>query len=78
LFRADRQSGSAAPVLAQLDRNVDDVFLRLIANVGADSHRAALALTQQQHDFVDKRNASFGRRAHDLRQARRSGWRNTT
>ena len=72
MLRADRQSGNADPVLAQLDRNVDDVFLRLIANVGADSHRAALALTQQQHDFIDKRNVSF------LRQARRSGWRNTT
>jgi hypothetical protein len=31
--------------------------------------RAALALTQQQRDFLAKRNASFGRRGYDRRQA---------
>ena len=57
------------PGLAQLDRNINDVFLRVIADAESDSHRAALALTRQQRDFVDKRNASFGRRGYDLRQA---------
>jgi hypothetical protein len=28
-----------------------------------------LALTRQQRDFIDRRNASFGRRGYDLRQA---------
>ena len=55
--------------LAQLDRNINDVFLRAIANAEADSHRAALALTRQQREFIEKRNASFGRRSYDLRQA---------
>jgi uncharacterized protein len=55
--------------LAQLDRNINDVFLRVIASAESDSHRAALALTQQQRNFIDKRNASFGRRGYDLRQA---------
>ena len=59
----------ADPGLAQLDRNINDVFLRVIANAEADSHRAALALTRQQRDFIGKRNASFGRRGYDLRQA---------
>ena len=59
----------ADPGLAQLDRNINDVFLRVIASAETDSHRAALALTRQQRDFIDKRNASFGRRGYDLRQA---------
>ena len=59
----------ADPGLAQLDRNINDVFLRVIASAESDSHRAALALTRQQRDFIDKRNASFGRRGYDLRQA---------
>ena len=59
----------ADPGLAQLDRNINDVFLRVIADAEFDSHRAALALTRQQRDFVDQRNASFGRRGYDLRQA---------
>jgi uncharacterized protein YecT (DUF1311 family) len=57
------------PGLAQLDRNINDVFLRVIASAESDSHRAALALTREQRDFVGKRNASFGRRGYDLRQA---------
>jgi hypothetical protein len=43
--------------------------LRVIANAEADSHHAALALTKQQRDFIDKRNGSFGKRGYDLRQA---------
>jgi tetratricopeptide (TPR) repeat protein len=59
----------ADPGLAQLDRNINDVFLRAIASAESDSHRAALALTRQQRGFIDKRNASFGKRGYDLRQA---------
>ena len=59
----------ADPGLAQLDRNINDVFLRVIASAESDSHRAALALTREQRDFIGKRNASFGRRGYDLRQA---------
>ena len=47
----------ADPGLAQLDRNINDVFLRVIASAESDSHRAALALTRQQRDFIGKRNA---------------------
>jgi hypothetical protein len=31
--------------------------------------RDALKLTQQQRDFIARRNASFGKRGYDLRQA---------
>jgi len=47
----------------------NDVFLRVIASAESDSHRAALALTRQQRDFIEKRNASFGKRGYDLRVA---------
>jgi hypothetical protein len=40
----------------------------VIASAESDSHRAALALTRQQRDFLEKRNASFGKRGYDLRQ----------
>ena len=56
----------ADPGLAQLDRNIHDVFLKVVASAESDSHRAALALTRQQRDFIDKRNASFGRPGYDL------------
>jgi tetratricopeptide (TPR) repeat protein len=59
----------ADPGLAKLDRDINDLFLRVIASAESDSHRAALALTRQQRDFIDKRNASFGRRGYDLRKA---------
>jgi hypothetical protein len=45
------------------------VFLRVIADAESSNHRTALALTRQQRDFIDQRNASFGRRGYDLRQA---------
>ena len=59
----------ADPGLAQLDRNINDAFLRAIASAEAGNHRAALALTQSQRDFIGQRNASFGQRGYDLRQA---------
>jgi uncharacterized protein len=59
----------ADPGLAQLDRNIHDVFLKVVAGAEADSHRAALALTRQQRDFIDKRNASFGKPGYDLGKA---------
>jgi tetratricopeptide (TPR) repeat protein len=66
--RSKRRS-APTPGLAQLDRNISDVLLRVIASAESDSRRAALALTRQQRDFIGKRNASFGKRGYDLRQA---------
>lgn len=59
----------ADPALAQLDRDMNEVFLKAVANAEGGSHRAALALTQQQREFIEKRNASYGRPGYDLRQA---------
>ena len=67
--RAVEKAICGDPGLAQLDRNINDAFLRVIADAENGNHRTALALTRQQRDFIDTRNASFGRRGYDLRQA---------
>ena len=59
----------ADPDLAQLDRDISDVFLKAVAAAESGNHRAALALTRQQRDFIAHRNALFGHRGYDLRQA---------
>jgi tetratricopeptide (TPR) repeat protein len=59
----------ADPGLAQLDREMNDAFLRAIANAENDNHRVALNLTQAQRKFIAERNAQFGRPGYDLRQA---------
>jgi uncharacterized protein len=57
----------ADPGLARLDSEINGVFLRVIAD--QPNRRDALKLTQQQRDFIAKRNASFGKRGYDLRVA---------
>jgi uncharacterized protein len=57
----------ADPQLARLDHDISGVFLRVIAD--QKSRRDALALTQQQREFIARRNASFGKRGYDLRVA---------
>ena len=57
-----RRSGAC-----RLDSEINGVFLRVIAD--QKSRRDALKLTQQQRDFIAKRNASFGKRGYDLRVA---------
>jgi tetratricopeptide (TPR) repeat protein len=57
----------ADPQLARLDSDINGVFLRVVAD--QKSRRDALALTQQQRDFIAKRNASFGKRGYNLRTA---------
>jgi tetratricopeptide (TPR) repeat protein len=65
--RAVEKAICADPGLAKLDRDINEVFLRVIAET--PNRRAALALTGQQRDFIAKRNASFGKRGYDLRVA---------
>ncbi len=57
------------PELARLDRNMSDAFLKAIASAERNSRRAALNLTRQQREFIEKRNASYGRPGYNLRQA---------
>ncbi|HYI26828.1 MAG TPA: lysozyme inhibitor LprI family protein [Bradyrhizobium sp.] len=59
----------ANPELADLDREINATFLKVIARPEYDSHRASTALLREQRNFIDKRNASFGRPAYDLRKA---------
>ena len=47
---------------------MSDAFLKAIASAENHSHRAALDLTRQQRDFIEKRNAAYGRPGYDLRQ----------
>jgi tetratricopeptide (TPR) repeat protein len=65
--RAVEKAICADPELARLDSDINGMFLRVIAD--QPSRRDALKLTQQQRDFIAKRNASFGKRGYDLRVA---------
>ena len=65
--RAAEKAICADPGLAKLDRDINDVFLRVIAD--QPNRRTAWALTGQQRDFIANRNASFGKRGYDLRVA---------
>jgi tetratricopeptide (TPR) repeat protein len=57
----------ADPGLAKLDRDINEIFLRIIAD--SPNRRTVLALTGEQRDFIAQRNASFGKRGYDLRVA---------
>jgi tetratricopeptide (TPR) repeat protein len=57
----------ADPELDRLDSEINGMFQRVVAD--QKSKRDALALTQQQRDFIARRNASFGKRGYDLRVA---------
>lgn len=65
--RAAEKAICADPRLAKLDRDINDIFVRVIAE--SQNRRAALALTGEQRDFIARRNASFGKRGYDLRVA---------
>ena len=65
--RAVEKAICADPGLAKLDRDINEVFVRVIAD--QPNRRAVLALTQQQRDFIARRNAAFGKRGYDLRAA---------
>jgi tetratricopeptide (TPR) repeat protein len=65
--RAVEKAICADPGLAKLDRDINEVLVRVIAD--QPNRRAALALTGEQRDFIARRNASFGKRGYDLRLA---------
>jgi tetratricopeptide (TPR) repeat protein len=65
--RAVEKAICADPGLAKLDRDINEVLVRVIAE--SPNRRAALALTGEQRDFIARRNASFGKRGYDLRAA---------
>jgi tetratricopeptide (TPR) repeat protein len=65
--RAVEKAICADPALAKLDRDINEIFVRVIAD--QPNRRAALALTGEQRDFIAKRNTSFGKPGYDLRTA---------
>jgi tetratricopeptide (TPR) repeat protein len=65
--RAVEKAICADPALAKLDRDINDIFVRVVAE--SLNRRAALALTGEQRDFIARRNASFSKRGYDLRMA---------
>jgi tetratricopeptide (TPR) repeat protein len=63
--RAVEKAICADPGLAKLDRDINEVLVRVIAE--SPNRRAALA--GEQRDFIARRNASFGKRGYNLRVA---------
>jgi tetratricopeptide (TPR) repeat protein len=61
----------ASPDLANLDRQINAVNVKVVHDAMADSPRAGRTLQQQQDEFIAQRNASFGRPDYDLQKAMR-------
>ena len=61
----------ANPELANLDRQINAVNTKVVRDATADSPRAGRALQHEQDDFLDQRNAAFGRPDYDLQKAMR-------
>jgi tetratricopeptide (TPR) repeat protein len=61
----------ANPELADLDRQINAVNLKVVREATADSPRAGRELQRQQDEFLARRNAQFGRPGYDLQKAMR-------
>lgn len=59
----------ASPELTNLDREINAVNAKVVRAASSDSRRATLQ--REQDDFVDRRNAGFGRPGYDLGQEMR-------
>jgi tetratricopeptide (TPR) repeat protein len=65
--RAVERAICANPELADLDRAINAAHVRVVNE--ARSQRETRGLQREQEQFIARRNASFGRRGYDLRQA---------
>lgn len=61
----------ANPELADLDRQINAVNLKVMRDATADSPRTGRELQRQQDEYLARRNASFGRPGYDLQKAMR-------
>lgn len=61
----------ANPELADLDRQINAVNLKVVREATVDSPRAGRELQRQQDEFLARRNAQFGRPGYDLQKAMR-------
>jgi tetratricopeptide (TPR) repeat protein len=58
----------ANPELANLDREINAVNTKVVRGAASDSPRAGKALQRAQDDFINRRNAGFGKADYDLRK----------
>jgi tetratricopeptide (TPR) repeat protein len=65
--RAVEKAICANPELADLDREIDAMNIRIIGEAGSPAE--ARALRRRQNAFIARRNAEFGQPGYDLRKA---------
>jgi tetratricopeptide (TPR) repeat protein len=61
----------ASPELANLDREINAVNVKIVRDATVSGPGASRALQREQEEFLIRRNASFGRPDYDLQQAMR-------
>jgi tetratricopeptide (TPR) repeat protein len=69
--RAVEKAICASPELANLDREIHAVNVRVVREATSGSARAGRALQLEQDEFIARRNAGFGRPNYDLQKAMR-------
>ena len=61
----------ANPELANLDREINAVNTKAVRQAGQGNPHEGRALQREQEEFLERRNAEFGRAGYDLKQAMR-------
>jgi tetratricopeptide (TPR) repeat protein len=69
--RAVERAICASPELANLDREIYAINVKIVREATSDNTRAGRALQLEQDDFIARRNAGFGRPNYDLQKAMR-------
>jgi tetratricopeptide (TPR) repeat protein len=66
--RAVEKAICATPELANLDREINAVNIKVVREAASDNPRSGRALQREQDAFLARRNADFGRPDYDLRK----------
>jgi tetratricopeptide (TPR) repeat protein len=61
----------ADPELANLDREINAVNIKVVREATSESPRAGRAMQREQDEFIARRDAAFGRPDYDLQKAMR-------
>jgi tetratricopeptide (TPR) repeat protein len=69
--RAVEKAICANPDLANLDREINAVNIRVVREATSDNPRAGRAMQREQDDFIARRNVAFGRPDYDLQKEMR-------
>jgi tetratricopeptide (TPR) repeat protein len=67
--RAVEKAICANPELANLDREINAVNIKVVRDATSDNSHAGRALQREQDAYLARRNASFGRPGYDLHKA---------